>query len=102
VKGTATQVWVSKTQGGEIVIKLEGYDRYYFDPDTLQVFSRKNSENFAPLKPRMDGMKVYYFLYRNGIQKRVYVWEILRDNMKGIETFCFQRIHGKNHLDIVS
>lgn len=96
------QVWVSYTQGGVLVIKMEGYDRYYFCPDTFQVFSRKSSKNFEPLTSRMDGAKIFYFLYRYGVSKRVYVWEILRDNMTGIETFCHDRTHGKKQLEVVS
>lgn len=86
------QVWLSKIQGVGIVVKLEGYDRYYFCPDTLQVFSRKSAFKFEPLKQHMDGAKVFYFLYRNGISTRVYCWQILRDNAKGIETFGIDRV----------
>lgn len=96
------QVWLSQTQGGAIVIKMESFDRYYFCPDTLQVFARKSANEFQPLKPRMDGQKVFYILYRNGVPSRVYVWQILRDNMKGIETFCFDRGGKKKLLEIVS
>lgn len=81
------QIWVSIIQGGRIVVKLEGYDRYYFCPDTLQVFSRRSASEFKPLRQQMDGAKVFFMLYRNGISSRVYAWQILRDNCKGIETF---------------
>lgn len=85
------QVWISIIQGGRIVVKLEGYDRYYFCPDTLQVFSRRSALKFEPLRAQMDGAKMFYMLYRNGVSGRIYVWQILRDNMKGIETFCDDR-----------
>lgn len=96
------QVFLSITQGGVIVVKLKGYDRYYFCPDTTQVYSRKNSKTFEALKPRRDGAKVYYFLYKNGIPYRVYVWKILLDNMEGIETFLSERSLPARHLEIVS
>lgn len=95
------QVFLSFTQGGGIVVKLEGYDRYFFCPDTLQVFSRKSKKKFEPLKAEMDGVKVFYRLSMNGCQRRVYVWEILRDNRKGIETFCETRSK-KPALNLVS
>jgi hypothetical protein len=82
------------------VIKLEGFDRYYFCPDTLKVFSRRSAFEFHPLKEQMDGAKAFYTLYRNGVPGRVYTWQILRDNMKGIETFCLGR-EGEKSLKMV-
>jgi hypothetical protein len=91
------QVFFSIIQGGGLVVKLEGYDRYYFCPETLRVFSRKSANDFVPLRPQMDGSKVFYHLYRHGVGERVYVSDILRVNMKGIETF----LDGKKRLSLV-
>lgn len=85
------QVFISFLQGGNVVVKLDGYDRYYFCPDTLRLFARRSAFKFVPMRPEMDGSKVFYRLSKNGVQSRVYVWQILRNNMKGIETFIRDR-----------
>lgn len=85
------QVFLAFNQGGGIVVKLEGYDRYYFCPETLQVFSRKSAHRFEPIRSQMDGSRVFYHLYRHGVGARVYVSQILRDNMKNIETFLTEK-----------
>lgn len=95
------QVFCAFLQGGRIVIKLEGFDRYFFCPDTLQVFSRRSAHHFIPLTPQMDGMKVFFYLYKNGNRDKVFIWEILRDNAKGIETFGYDREDPKKHLKMV-
>jgi hypothetical protein len=96
------QVFLSLTKEGKIVVKMKGYDRYFFCPDTFKVFSRKSATEFSPLTPRMEGKAVYYRLYRGGVQDRVFLWQILRDNMSGIETFLYDREGGSKHLSLVS
>lgn len=81
------KTWLSHTEGGNLVIKMKGYDKYWFDPDTGSVFSRKNSKSFSPLKKQTEEKKHYFWLYQNGVKVKVYFFEILRDNMTGIENF---------------
>lgn len=73
------------TLKGALVVKLKGFDRYFFDPMTDEVFSRQGKRSFLPLKKQIDGTRPYYWLYLNGSRKRVYKWEILRDNADQIE-----------------
>lgn len=96
------KVWVSHTQGGVLVVKLKGYDRYWFCPDTGNVFSRKSSKIYEVLKRNEEELKAYYWLHLHGVRTKVYLWEILRDNMKGIETFIFDRQNEGNVLKLVS
>lgn len=77
----------SFTEKGEAVIKMEGFSRYFFDPETCQVYSRKARRSFEILKKMNDGAGDYYFLYLNGIRQKVTLFQILRDNMKNLELF---------------
>ncbi len=77
----------SFTEKGDAVVKIEGFSRYYFDPDTCQVFSRKARRAFQCLKKFNDGAGDYYFLFLNGNRIKVKMFDILRDNMKNLETF---------------
>lgn len=74
-------------EGGEPVVKLEGFSKYYFDPCTCAIYSRKGRRTFEALKKRTEGARDYFILYLNGNQKKVFLWEILRDNMRNLEEF---------------
>lgn len=92
------KVWVRFTDGGDIVVKIKGFDRYWFNPDTGLVYSEKTSKIIEALKPYDNETKVYFWLHKNGFRTKVYLWEILRDNMQGIELFFKQRLEDNIHL----
>lgn len=96
------KTWLSYTQGGNLVVKMKGFDRYWYDPDTGEVFSRKSARVYEPIKKQNDELKTYFYLYLNGQRTKVYHWEILRDNMSGIEIFVKDRMGEKFHLTLVS
>ena len=95
------QVWVSQIQGGSVVVKMKGFDRYYYDPDNREVYSKRSGSNFLPVKVQKDEAKDYWYLWKNGVRKKVYHWEILKDNMPGIELFINERLSKKPDLRIV-
>jgi hypothetical protein len=77
----------SFTREGKPVVQLKGFEKYYFDPDTCGVFSRQGSKTFTLLTPQKEGVKDYYQLYLHGQKRKVYLWQILRDNLEGIQLF---------------
>lgn len=92
------QVWVSQLQGGGIVVKMKGFDRYHYDPDNREVYSKRGSTDYRLVKVQKDENKDYWYLWLNGFRRKVYHWEILRDNMSGIELFIKNRMDTKNTL----
>ena len=89
------KVWVAFTDEGALVVKMKGFDRYYYDPDNREVYS-KTSSGFKKLQVRKDETKDYWQLFKHGIKEKVYHWEILRDNIKGIELFVTERPKSRN------
>ncbi len=75
------------TEKGVPVIKLKGYENYYFDPSTWEIVSRRGRRAFRVLKKHVQEGRDFFYLFRNGVQSRVYAWEILRDNINAIESY---------------
>lgn len=96
------KTWLSKTQGGALVVKIKGFDRYWFDPDTGKVYSRKSSKFFVALKKHEEETKHYFWLFHNGEKQKVYLWKILMMNMSGIELFFNERVHPGTELKLVA
>lgn len=84
------KVWVCFNDKGEVMVKMKGFDRYFFDPDNGEVYSKVRRQ-CSLIKPQLNEVKKYFWLYKNGIRTKVYLWEILRDNMSGIELFIKDR-----------
>ena len=80
-------VWMGVTKGGGLLVKLKGFDRYYFDPETYEVVSRHGPRDYRPVKCYNDGGVPYHRLYRHGVVEKITRAQILRENMKGIETW---------------
>ena len=95
------KTWLSHTQKGVLVVKMKGFDKYWFDPNTMQVYSKKSNFTFYALKVNRDELKFYFNLSINGHSRKVYYWEILLKNKEGIETFCLDSSLGANGLDLV-
>lgn len=99
-------VWMGVTKEGGLVVKIKGFDRYYFDPETCEVFSRVAARNYRPMKKCDDGGKPYYRLYLNGQPEKVTVARILRENIKGIEMFFSEENRDgrkkHHHLELTS
>lgn len=83
------------------MVKIKGYDRYYFDPQTGGVFSRKKS-GFIPLTPVIEDGKKSFWLYQHSNKRKVSLFEILRENMRGIETFVTGDSKLRDELKMVS
>jgi len=99
-------IWLGITFEGAAVVKMKGFDRYYFCPETNQVYSRVKCRHYRPIKRHEEQGKPFYFLYFNGERRRVPFYEILRDNMKGIELFFSEENRDgrkvRHNLEIVS
>lgn len=80
-------IWMAITKEGGAVVKMKGFDRYFFDPDTGEVFSKVGVRAFRPIKRHCEGGKPYFELYLHGTKTKVTWAQILRDNIKGIELF---------------
>ena len=76
---------------GKPVIQINGFERYYFCPETVKVFSRSGRTAFSALKERLEGVRPYFILYLNGVQRKVFLWEILRDNWKEIDVYFTEK-----------
>jgi hypothetical protein len=79
--------WLAQTTEGEILVKLKGFDRYYFNPDTFDILSKVADGRFRIIQKFSGQGKPYYYLYFHGHKTKFYLADILRENMKGIETF---------------
>lgn len=79
--------WLAFTQGGRLVVKLKGFDRYYFDPDNGAIYSKVSSGHYRPIKRYSDGGRDWFNLFKNGCLRKVFWVDILRENMGGIEVF---------------
>lgn len=76
------------------MVKMEGFDRYHYDPDNREVYSRMKGD-YTRLKVQKDESKDYWNLYKHGHKRKVYHWEILRDNKEGIDSFIEKRMQAK-------
>jgi len=60
------------------LIKIEGFDKYYFCPRKIKVFSTKRS-GIAELKQqKTKAGEIHYFLFKNGERIEVSLYAILR------------------------
>lgn len=99
------KVWCSYTQEGVLVVKMKGFDRYWFCPDTGNVFARKSARLYEVIKRHEDEHKFYFWLYKNGQKLKVYQWEVFFVNKDGIETFGKDRVENggsRNYLKLVA
>ena len=98
--------WLGVTRGGGLVVKVARFDRYFFDPETCEVFARSGPREYRAMKRYNDGGAPYYYLWRNGNRERITLGQILRENLKGIETFYSddnrEGRKGRNDLHLVS
>lgn len=97
--------WMGVTTEGGLVVKLKGFDRYYFDPHSGEVYARTGVKTYRPLKRWDNNGKPYYFLYWHGQKTKVFFSKILLENMKGIEIFFSEENRDgrkiKHELEIV-
>lgn len=81
------KVWVAFNQKGVLMVKLKGFGSYWIDPTTMEVYSKKSDKTYSIIKKYLTEKEYYFNMYRNGVQSKVYLWQILIDNIKGIEVF---------------
>lgn len=97
--------WMAFTTEGVFLIKLKGFDRYYFDPDTFDIFARVSTGKFRAIQKFTGQGMPYYYLYFHGQRQKVYLAQILKQNLKGIETFFSEDgkdlRKNRNELEIV-
>lgn len=74
------------------MIKMNGFDDYFYNPDTWEVHSKS-----GVLKPQRNGNKAYFWLFRNSERIKVLHWEILLSNWEKIEIFLKERKQFQNH-----
>lgn len=72
---------------GRVMVRLKGYENYYFDVRTCEVYSRGKSGIMKVLKPDTRSGRIYYHLFIAGFEKMIGLDEILRENLKEIEQY---------------
>lgn len=63
------------------MIELAGFKGYYLDIESFRIFS-SHTKDF--LKPKYDGKRKVFILYRNGTPNSVSLFDILRGNFSSI------------------
>lgn len=94
--------WAALTQGGVLVVKIKGFDRYWFDPDTASVYAKQARGGFRLLKQHTELGKAFFWLYLNGHKTKIYMRQILDQNMKGVERFSEEGSAERDNLKLVS
>tara|TARA_B100001971_G_C18268010_1_gene596177 strand:+ start:24477 stop:24683 length:207 start_codon:yes stop_codon:yes gene_type:complete len=63
------------------MIELIGHEGYFLDIQSFRIFS---SHSKGYIKPKYDGRKKVFTLYKNGVPFNVSLFDLLKTNLKNI------------------